>query len=95
MAIKKEPYNIASKSSLVLDLPPSCVEFSPTAPDLLVVGTYYLDTAATATAQDDCYDRSLDAPDTEALLSQQRSGSLILLRLVDDQVYGNAQDIES
>lgn len=96
MANKQKPYNIASGGSLVLDLPPSCIEFSPTAPDLLVVGTYYLDTTTTATrTQDDFDDRPLDAPDTEALLSQQRSGSLVLLRLVDDEVYGNAHDTDS
>jgi len=34
---------ISSASSTVLDLPPSCIEFSIANPEFFVVGTYHLD----------------------------------------------------
>lgn len=89
---EEEPRTITSQCSLILDLPPSCIEFSPTSPDLFVVGTYYLDTApmaaATPTPQHD--DESLQLSDSELQPSQQRTGSVILLQLLDAQVYAAA-----
>lgn len=42
-AVKSEIKKIKSLKSEVLDLPPSCLEFSTKYPDYFVVGTYYLE----------------------------------------------------
>ncbi|KAI9783599.1 MAG: hypothetical protein M1835_003781 [Candelina submexicana] len=77
---------IASLSSIVLDLPPSCVEFSPTAPNLVVVGTYYLEDESTAIVQDTNSASSSTISGFESTSGQQRSGSLILLELSEPDI---------
>ena len=66
---------VTSIITTILDAPPSCIEFSPLAPDLLVVGTYELDTTLLEPILED---------DTQV---QQRSGSLVLFQLKDDRLY--------
>ena len=68
--------SIESVKSLVLELPPSCVEFSPLAPQYAVVGTYNLEKqhADETAAQSD-----------EAK-GQTRNGSLILIHVDNDDV---------
>jgi diphthamide biosynthesis protein 7 len=58
--------------SLVLELPPSCIQFWPLNPQFAVVGTYNLEKAA----------------DDEAgpKKTQQRSGSLILVQVAENDV---------
>ncbi|CAD0083294.1 unnamed protein product [Aureobasidium vineae] len=78
--------SINSTQSLVLDLPPSCIEFCPVARDYLVVGTYFLekkeqDASVGDTAEDDD-EKSGDADKKP----QTRTGSLVLLRVEGDEV---------
>ncbi|KAI3339353.1 WD40-repeat-containing domain protein [Ustulina deusta] len=78
---------IASSRCLVLDLPPSCIEFCPAHPDYFVVGTYNLEKEEpTATEKD-------RIPDNEdgheiARKPQSRNGSLVVFQLAK-----NAHDI--
>lgn len=68
---------ISSVTHTILDSPPSCIEFSPLAPDLFVVGTYSLDTDVPS-------DKSIGPPiegEGVNLTVQSRSGSIILLRM--------------
>ena len=68
--------SIRSLTSFGLDLPPSCIEFFPLKPQLAVIGTYNLE------KQDD---KSADSQQSKQ--SQQRNGSLILVRVDGDNVY--------
>ncbi|KAI0150601.1 WD40-repeat-containing domain protein [Xylariaceae sp. FL1272] len=61
--------------SLILDLPPSCIEFCPAHPDYLVVGTYNLQRQERA-------EQAIDAVDT--VKPQSRNGSLVVFRLDKD-----------
>ena len=88
---------IPSTSSLTLDLPPSCIAFSPSTPHFFVIGSYFLhpkeqqttgpDTAGTVAAEGDENDRPIDGSieqedqGSERLGKQLRTGSLILFRL--------------
>ena len=56
---------ISSELSIILDLPPSCIDFSPAHPDFFVVGTYYLESESGASQT----------------TSQSRTGSLTLYKL--------------
>ena len=71
---------ISSNHSTTLDLPPSCVEFSPLH-DCFVVGTYYLepDDGSGSTQRNDD-DQSKRPP------AQDRSGSLVLFSLSNDNL---------
>ena len=68
--------SIESVQSLVLDLPPSCIEFCPAAPACFVVGTYFLERQET----DDIVE------DGGAKEVQKRTGSLIVFRIDGDEV---------
>lgn len=68
--------SIRSLTSFGLDLPPSCIEFFPLKTQLAVIGTYNLE------KQDD---KSADSQQSKQ--SQQRNGSLILVRVDGDNVY--------
>ncbi|KAF2027441.1 WD-40 repeat-containing protein-like protein [Setomelanomma holmii] len=70
---------IASLRSTVLDLPPSCIEFCPSAPQYAVIGTYNLE------KQDEQKDQDTEA-DQGQKTSQQRNGSLILIEVIGDDV---------
>ena len=71
--------SITPLSKVVLDLPPSCIEFVPWQKDLhsngewFVVGTYEL--------QKEAFD------ETKSTGPQTRSGSLVLFRLKDGEAY--------
>jgi diphthine methyl ester acylhydrolase len=78
--------------TLFLPIPPSCLEFCPQSPDLFVVGTYHLHhndaSADQITTQGDDSAQSddlIDQDSKESQLSkpQQRSGSLVLFRVMD------------
>ncbi|KAF2083489.1 hypothetical protein K490DRAFT_51538 [Saccharata proteae CBS 121410] len=68
--------SISSRTSLVLDLPPSCIEFVPGHRDLFVVGTYHLERQEGEEV----------VKEEENGGAQQRSGSLVLFRLAEDEV---------
>ncbi|KAI5209884.1 WD40 repeat-like protein [Aureobasidium subglaciale] len=79
---------ITSIQSLILDLPPSCIEFCSIARDYFVVGTYYLekkeeqDTSTENIVDDD------NAEKNEEVVKkpQTRTGSLILFKIEGDEV---------
>lgn len=77
--------SISSTQSLVLDLPPSCIEFCPAHPDYFVVGTYSLensDDAKTTVEDGGDDDAGGDLSDASAAKQpQSRSGSIILFQL--------------
>lgn len=58
---------ISSKASLVLQLPPSCMQFCPQHPQLFVIGTYNLDKQEGGRATEEL-----------ATQSSSRNGSLIV-----------------
>ncbi|KAI0098847.1 WD40-repeat-containing domain protein [Nemania sp. FL0031] len=73
---------IVSLRSLVLDLPPSCIEFCPAHPDHFVVGTYNLRKEESAVVDnggvsddEDCHE-NVKKP-------QSRNGSLVVFRLAE------------
>lgn len=68
---------LTSKASLVLDLPPSCVQFCPSYPNYLVVGTYNL-------RKQDGGEAELDAESVENKKPQSRNGSLVLFKTDGD-----------
>jgi hypothetical protein len=74
--------SIQSLTSFKLDLPPSCIEFFPLKPEFAVIGTYNLEKQAEE-------ETSESAPKKELSKSQQRNGSLILVRVDGDNVYVN------
>lgn len=63
--------SIASKVSLTLDLPPSCVQFCPAHPEYLIIGTYNL--------QRDESDNAEVSSGGEKK-SQSRNGSLVVYK---------------
>lgn len=67
--------------SIILDLPPCCIEFWPLNPQYAVVGTYNLEKPAEG---NDGASAELDKAVSKT--SQQRNGSLILLRVLGDDV---------
>lgn len=74
--------NMTSIKSLVsfkLDLPPSCIEFFPLNPQYAVIGTYNLQKQGEQEPSDGAHGVQGQ--------SQQRNGSLILVRVVGDNVY--------
>lgn len=67
--------NIKSKLNIILDLPPSCLEFVPFSPNLFVVGTYFLEPNSA--------DHELSTREG----AQERTGSLSLYRLKNNEMY--------
>jgi diphthamide biosynthesis protein 7 len=55
---------ISSIKSLILDLPPSCIEFCPVARDYFVVGTYYLEKSEEVEVEDELQDTANTADTT-------------------------------
>src|SRR4051812_24954051 len=93
------PEPVSSLHSIQLDLPPSCIEFCPSAPSYFLIGTYNLEgyegPAAAASQsteakeveeQDEEHD---DHDDSEATMTgekkgpQNRDGSILTFQLVD------------
>ena len=73
--------SIKSIVSFKLDLPPSCIEFFPLNPQYAVIGTYNLQ------KQGEQEQEPSDGAHVVQGKSQQRNGSLILVRVVGDNVY--------
>lgn len=80
-----------------LDLPPSCIEFCPSAPSYFLIGTYNLEgyegpaAAQTAEAkemeaQDENIDKDEAAVTGEKEGPQSRNGSILTFQLVADQL---------
>lgn len=79
--------SIKSLHTLILDLPPSCIEFSKAEPYCFVVGTYELleqDVEAAADADQAKHDEEQYAVERGR---QKRSGSLILFQIETLKVY--------
>jgi diphthamide biosynthesis protein 7 len=75
--------SINSTQSLILDLPPSCIEFCPVARDYFVVGTYFLEKKEQdAAAANDEEEKSEDVDKKP----QTRTGSLILFKVEGDEM---------
>lgn len=75
---------IASRQSLTLELPPSCIEFCPAHPNCFVVGTYNLQKTDEAPSEDG-EEAGSDGDDPQAVetapQSQNRNGSLVVFQL--------------
>jgi diphthamide biosynthesis protein 7 len=69
---------IASRLSLTLDLPPSCIQFCPEHPYYFVVGTYNLERDEPTDTQED------QDPGTKK--SQSRNGSLLVYTISGDDL---------
>ncbi|KAJ8125501.1 hypothetical protein O1611_g8139 [Lasiodiplodia mahajangana] len=85
-----EGREIASSRSLVLDLPPSCIEFCPAHPDHFVVGTYNLQKDESAVVD------NIEVSDNEdchevVKKPQSRNGSLVVHILRIDDSWGAHQ----
>ncbi|MCJ1462781.1 hypothetical protein MMC07_001384 [Pseudocyphellaria aurata] len=89
-----EPPCIPSIAHVVLELPPSCIEFSPAGPlqDYFVVGTYHLESS-----DDGKVHEGEEKCDEPAATKQIRSGSLILFRLQGggSEFYTNGHEARS
>ena len=78
--------SISSIQSLILDLPPSCIEFCPVARDYFVVGTYFLEKKEQeATAEDTAENNNDEESEEVEKKPQTRTGSLILFKVEDDK----------
>lgn len=75
-----EGENISSRQSIVLDLPPSCLEFCPAHPSYLAVGTYNLQKEEQQQQGED----ENDQEDQKTIKSQSRNGSIIVFQLRED-----------
>ena len=73
---------INSIELLVLDLPPSCIEFCPAAPSYFVVGTYLLEQKT----QGENATQNTSSPEAETGEAQKRSGSLVVFKLEEDRM---------
>ncbi|KAI4727781.1 WD40 repeat-like protein [Aureobasidium sp. EXF-10728] len=76
--------SINSIQSLVLDLPPSCIEICPTARDYFVVGTYFLEKKEQDTGVEDA--ATNESGDAEDKKPQTRTGSVVLFKVEGDEV---------
>ncbi|KAH0005822.1 WD40 repeat-like protein, partial [Aureobasidium melanogenum] len=77
---------ISSIQSLILDLPPSCIEFCSTSRDYFVVGTYFLEKKEQDVGVEiDAGDEEENTGDTDKK-PQTRIGSLILFKVEGDEV---------
>jgi diphthamide biosynthesis protein 7 len=82
----KNMTSISSIQSLILDLPPSCIEFCPTSRDYFVVGTYFLEKKEQDVGVEiDAGDEDETSGDTDKK-PQTRTGSLILFKVEGDEV---------
>lgn len=79
---------VHSKCSLTLDLPPSCIAFSPRYPEYFVIGTYFLHPGSTSDSDDndakiEREDHDVGDEDAASTIeqAQQRTGSLIMFRV--------------
>ncbi|KAF7555043.1 hypothetical protein G7046_g6656 [Stylonectria norvegica] len=70
---------VSSQASLILDLPPSCIQFCSTHPEFFVVGTYSLEKDETSGQEDDEGSASDDVSGAKKI--QSRNGSLIVFKV--------------
>ncbi|KAH8819709.1 WD40-repeat-containing domain protein [Xylogone sp. PMI_703] len=83
-----EEHNLDNKinpfCSTILDLPPSCIEFSPENREYFVVGTYNLQKEESASEEkgDEPDEPGNDLPSAP----QSRNGSLILFQIIEDKL---------
>jgi diphthine methyl ester acylhydrolase len=71
--------SISSGTSLVLDLPPSCIEVSVAHPDYFLVGTYNL--VKEGPGNEDTAEASVSNDEPPAKKTQYRNGSLIVFKV--------------
>lgn len=72
---------ISSTQSMILDLPPSCIEFCPAHGSYFLVGTYNLQKSEGEENND--IDDTNESSEGKAKQSQSRNGSIIVFRLKD------------
>jgi diphthamide biosynthesis protein 7 len=77
MPVSEEAEVIASKASVILDLPPSCIQLSPNHPEYVVIGTYNLEKDQSQASE------GQEAGSKEV---QSRNGSLVVFRAEDDSL---------
>lgn len=79
---------ISSTQSMVLDLPPSCIEFCPSHPAFFVVGTYNLEHSEQADQHEDegVDDAEGERAQARSAQPQNRNGSIIVFRVDDGKV---------
>ena len=78
---------IESTISTTLDLPPSCIEFSPLNPELFIVGTYNLEKDDEAeVAEYGSGEADEDEEQVKEKKKQERNGSLMLWKLDADRL---------
>lgn len=75
---------ISPIQSLILDLPPSCIEFCSVAPDYFVVGTYFLERKEQEDGPSEPNEESNEQDVSGE--AQKRSGSLIVFQLDGNEV---------
>lgn len=79
------PNIVSSDATLILDLPPSCIQFCTAHPSFFVVGTYNLQKEEAETdKQDDGHDGHDDGEQGNPAVAktpQSRNGSLLVYRV--------------
>jgi diphthamide biosynthesis protein 7 len=73
--------SVKSLTSFKLDLPPSCIEFFPLKPEFAVIGTYNLEKQPSEESAES------SPKQEEPSKTQQRNGSLVLVRIDGNNVY--------
>lgn len=77
--------SIVSKYTVILDAPPSCIQFSPRYRDYFVIGTYTLDTKDPDAVDSDPVEAEQEVDIGDGMLKepeqQSRRGTLLLFRL--------------
>jgi hypothetical protein len=69
---------IPATFSTIINRPPSCIEILPSHPSYIFIGTYALEEIG-----DDGICESSEASETK-IVSQKRSGSVVIMRLEED-----------
>lgn len=80
--------SISSTQSVILDLPPSCIEFCPVCPSYFVVGTYYLERAEQDIEHAAAQDGAEEEVQAKPSQPQNRNGSIIVFQMKHKEVYG-------
>ncbi|KAI1295049.1 hypothetical protein F5Y03DRAFT_312401 [Xylaria venustula] len=80
--MEAEARKIASSRRLILDLPPSCIEFCPAHPDYFVVGTYNLEKDEPPTTDEGGASDNEDGHEV-VRKPQSRNGSLVVFKVAE------------
>ncbi|RFU29122.1 hypothetical protein B7463_g7219, partial [Scytalidium lignicola] len=85
--MREEDSNTTIKplSSIILDLPPSCIEFSPENRNYFVVGTYNLQKDEDTLKEKGDYLNEQQDIEAHPSAPQSRNGSLILFKIIEDK----------